>query len=122
MNQCMFNRHQCESVIISYFRFFRQFVYVQQQVKRILFLLLYCFFSSFEGLIALAYSVKSSAKADVNFHDKARLYSRRALCWNIISVVLVIFSFIMVFVNYVLCIEYSLFLFRLVSSFIPSMK
>ncbi|CAF3428699.1 unnamed protein product [Rotaria sp. Silwood1] len=44
----------------------------------------------FEGLIALAYSLKSSAKADVNFHDKARRYSRYALIWNIISVILVI--------------------------------
>ncbi|CAF0946805.1 unnamed protein product [Rotaria sp. Silwood1] len=42
------------------------------------------------GLIALAYSLKSSAKADVNFHDKARRYSRYALIWNIISVILVI--------------------------------
>jgi len=40
------------------------------------------------GLIALGYSLKSSAKADVNLHDKSRLYSRRAFYWNIISVVL----------------------------------
>jgi len=39
------------------------------------------------GLVALAYSLKSSAKADVKFHDKARLYSRRALLWNILSVI-----------------------------------
>ncbi|UJR23085.1 hypothetical protein I4U23_026108 [Adineta vaga] len=44
------------------------------------------------GLIALAYSIKSSAKADVNFHDKARLYSRRALFWNILSIVFAIIS------------------------------
>ncbi|CAF1581927.1 unnamed protein product [Adineta ricciae] len=48
------------------------------------------------GLIALAYSIKSSAKADVNFHDKARLYSRRALWWNIVSIVLSILSTILV--------------------------
>ncbi|CAF2454103.1 unnamed protein product [Rotaria sp. Silwood2] len=40
------------------------------------------------GLIALAYSLKSSAKADVNFHDKAQRYSRYALTWNIISIIL----------------------------------
>ena len=48
------------------------------------------------GLIALGYSLKSSAKADVNLHDKSRLYSRRAFFWNIISIVLAIFSFILV--------------------------
>ncbi|CAF1233468.1 unnamed protein product [Adineta ricciae] len=48
------------------------------------------------GLIALAYSIKSSAKADVNFHDKARLYSRRALWWNIVSIVLSIVCTILV--------------------------
>jgi hypothetical protein len=52
--------------------------------------------SSFQGLIALAYSLKSSAKADVKFHDKARLYARRALLWNLISVIFVVFSFILV--------------------------
>jgi hypothetical protein len=50
----------------------------------------------FEGIIALAYSIKSSAKADVQFHEKARLYSRRALFWNIISIVFGILSTIMV--------------------------
>lgn len=48
------------------------------------------------GLIALAYSLKSSAKADVKFHDKARLYSRRALIWNWISVIFAVLSTIMV--------------------------
>ncbi|CAF0725176.1 unnamed protein product [Rotaria sp. Silwood1] len=48
------------------------------------------------GLIALAYSLKSSAKADVKFHDKARLYARRALLWNLISVILVICSLFMI--------------------------
>ncbi|CAF0761100.1 unnamed protein product [Didymodactylos carnosus] len=54
------------------------------------------------GLIALAYSLKSSAKADVNFLDKARSYSHRALIWNLISLVLFTFSFMMtlVFVYY----------------------
>jgi len=50
------------------------------------------------GLIALAYSLKSSAKADVKFHDKAGLYSRRALLWNLISVIFAVFSLIMVLV------------------------
>jgi len=50
------------------------------------------------GLIALAYSLKSSAKADVKFHDKARLYSRRALLWNLISVIFAVISFIIVLV------------------------
>ncbi|CAF0971665.1 unnamed protein product, partial [Didymodactylos carnosus] len=55
-----------------------------------------------DGLIALAYSLKSSAKADVNFLDKARSYSHRALIWNLISLVLFTFSFMMtlVFVYY----------------------
>lgn len=48
------------------------------------------------GLIALAYSIKSSAKADVKFHEKARLYARRALIWNLISVILIVLSFIAV--------------------------
>ncbi|CAF0841623.1 unnamed protein product [Rotaria sordida] len=53
------------------------------------------------GLIALAYSIKSSAKADVNFHDKARRYSRYALIWNIISVIFVIaLTIFTVFVYY----------------------
>ncbi len=52
----------------------------------------------FQGLIALAYSLKSSAKADVKFHDKARLYSRRALLWNLISVIFAVFSVIMVLI------------------------
>jgi hypothetical protein len=47
-------------------------------------------------VIALAYSLKSSAKADVKFYDKARLYSRRALFWNILSVVFTIFMLILV--------------------------
>jgi hypothetical protein len=50
----------------------------------------------------LAYSIKSSAKADVKFHDKARLYSRRALFWNLISVILTIFLFIMVLILFYL--------------------
>jgi len=50
------------------------------------------------GLIALAYSLKSSAKADVQFYEKAKLYSRRALLWNLISLVLFMFSVLMVFV------------------------
>lgn len=45
---------------------------------------------SLQGLIALAYSLKSSAKADVNYHDKARLYSRYALLWNLLSVIIAI--------------------------------
>jgi len=45
----------------------------------------------FTGLIALAYSLKSSAKADVKFYDKARLYSRRALFWNLASVIFAVF-------------------------------
>ena len=48
------------------------------------------------GLIALAYSLKSSAKADVKFHNKALLYSRRALLWNLVSLVFAVLSFIMV--------------------------
>ncbi|CAF1021664.1 unnamed protein product [Adineta steineri] len=52
------------------------------------------------GLIALAYSLKSSAKADVNFHDKARLYSRRALFWNIVSCVLAVLSIFAVLVYF----------------------
>lgn len=48
------------------------------------------------GLIALAYSLKSSAKADVKFHNKAQLYSRRALLWNLVSLVFAVLSFIMV--------------------------
>jgi hypothetical protein len=51
---------------------------------------------SLKGLIALAYSLKSSAKADVKFDDKARLYSRRALLWNIISAIFAILSIILV--------------------------
>jgi len=54
------------------------------------------FFFFLKGLIALAYSLKSSAKADVQFHDKARLYSRRALLWNIISAIFAIISIILV--------------------------
>ncbi|CAF0910019.1 unnamed protein product [Adineta ricciae] len=50
------------------------------------------------GLIALAYSLKSSAKADVQFHDKARLYSRRALIWNLCSVVFAFLSVVMVLI------------------------
>ncbi|CAF3389300.1 unnamed protein product [Rotaria socialis] len=52
------------------------------------------------GLVALAYSLKSSAKADVNFHDKARMYSRYALIWNIISVV---FAVVVFFVTIAVC-------------------
>lgn len=63
-----------------------------------LFLLFECLMIFFlEGLIALAYSLKSSAKADVKFHDKARLYARRALLWNLISVLFIALFFIMVF-------------------------
>lgn len=51
-----------------------------------------------QGLIALAYSLKSSAKADVQFHDKARLYSRRALIWNLCSVVFAFLSIVMVLI------------------------
>lgn len=51
-----------------------------------------------QGLIALAYSLKSSAKADVKFHDKARLYARRALLWNLISVIFIALFFIMVWI------------------------
>jgi hypothetical protein len=95
MGQIIIKRHQFVFVIILYFHFFRLFVYAQQQViNKILYFLINCFF--FQGLIALAYSLKSSAKADVKFHDKARLYARRALLWNLISVILVVFSFIMV--------------------------
>jgi len=50
------------------------------------------------GLIALAYSLKSSAKADVKFLDKARLYSRRALIWNLISLVISVFSLVMMLI------------------------
>ncbi|CAF2077160.1 unnamed protein product [Rotaria magnacalcarata] len=50
------------------------------------------------GLVALAYSLKSSAKADVNFHDKARMYSRYAFIWNIISVVVAIVVFLVTIV------------------------
>ncbi|CAF1400776.1 unnamed protein product [Adineta steineri] len=50
------------------------------------------------GLVALAYSLKSSAKADVKFHDKAQLYSRRALLWNIISVIFAVLVVVMVLV------------------------
>ena len=55
------------------------------------------------GLIALAYSLKSSAKADVKFHDKARLYSRRALFWNLVSVIFAVASVFLVlaFIYYV---------------------
>ncbi|CAF2059809.1 unnamed protein product [Rotaria magnacalcarata] len=48
------------------------------------------------GLVALAYSLKSSAKADVKFHDKARLYSRRALLWNLISIIVATASIFLV--------------------------
>ncbi|CAF1348883.1 unnamed protein product [Didymodactylos carnosus] len=44
------------------------------------------------GIVALAYSLKSSAKADVQFLDKARRYSRRAKIWNLISVALCVVS------------------------------
>ncbi|UJR25823.1 hypothetical protein I4U23_007173 [Adineta vaga] len=50
------------------------------------------------GLIALAYSLKSSAKADVKFHDKARLYSRRALIWNLLSVIFAVLTIAMVLI------------------------
>ncbi|CAF0854336.1 unnamed protein product, partial [Didymodactylos carnosus] len=50
------------------------------------------------GLIALAYSLKSSAKADIKFLDKARLYSRRALIWNLISLVIAVFSLVMMLI------------------------
>ncbi|CAF1382729.1 unnamed protein product [Didymodactylos carnosus] len=40
------------------------------------------FLCSASGIVALAYSLKSSAKADAKFSDKARLYSRRAKIWN----------------------------------------
>jgi hypothetical protein len=53
-------------------------------------------FFLFEGLIALAYSIKSSAKADINFHEKARLYSRRALLWNLLSVIFAVLSVVLV--------------------------
>ena len=60
--------------------------------------LLSCFSLYVQGLIALAYSLKSSAKADVQFHDKARLYSRRALIWNLCSVVFAFLSVVMVLI------------------------
>jgi len=50
------------------------------------------------GVVALAYSLKSSAKADVKFVDKARLYSRRALLWNILSVIFAIVTIVLVLV------------------------
>jgi hypothetical protein len=79
-----------------YFHSSRHFVYALQQViNTINGIILFSFFYS-QGLVALAYSLKSSAKADVKFHDKARLYSRRALLWNLISVIFVIVSLIMV--------------------------
>jgi hypothetical protein len=65
-----------------------------KQNARILFYLIFFF----QGLIALAYSLKSSAKADVKFHDKARLYSRRALLWNLVSVIFAVFSLILVLI------------------------
>ncbi|CAF2312569.1 unnamed protein product [Rotaria sp. Silwood2] len=71
---------------------------VQQPAVRIRHYFVFSLFSAIclcpaTGLIALAYSLKSSAKADVKFHDKARLYARRALLWNLISVILVLAFF-----------------------------
>ncbi|CAF1215248.1 unnamed protein product [Rotaria sordida] len=74
---------------------------VQQAPARVRHYFMFSLFSAIclcpaTGLVALAYSLKSSAKADVKFHDKARLYSRRALLWNLISIVLALCSFFMV--------------------------
>lgn len=68
------------------------------------------------GLIALAYSIKSSAKADVNFHEKARLYSRRALFWNLVSIIFAVISFIGVRMSR----EYPRWIFDLISRHLSS--
>jgi len=80
-------------------------IHVQQAPVRIRHYFVFSLFSALclcplTGLIALAYSLKSSAKADVKFHDKARLYSRRALFWNLASVVFAVISCI---VTLILC-------------------
>ncbi|CAF1562411.1 unnamed protein product, partial [Didymodactylos carnosus] len=52
------------------------------------------------GIIALAYSLKSSAKADAKCLDKARLYSRRAKIWNLIPVALYVLKTLDEFLMY----------------------
>jgi len=78
-------------------------MHVQNVAVRVRHYFLFSLFSAIclcpaTGLIALAYSIKSSAKADVNFHEKSQLYSRRALLWNLISVVFAVVSFILAFI------------------------
>ncbi|CAF0974352.1 unnamed protein product [Adineta steineri] len=78
-------------------------IHVQQAPPNIRHYFVFSLFSAIclcpaTGLVALAYSLKSSAKADVKFHDKAQLYSRRALLWNIISVIFAVLVVVMVLV------------------------
>jgi len=101
MDRLKSNQHHLFAFdIILVFHYFRFFAYVQQQVISELIVILFADLNLSSqkktGLIALAYSIKSSAKADVKFHDKARLYARRALLWNLVSVLLVVLSFVAV--------------------------
>ncbi|CAF2215433.1 unnamed protein product, partial [Rotaria magnacalcarata] len=73
--------------------FIHESLHFQKQSVRIRHYFVFSLFSAIclcpaTGLIALAYRLKSSAKADVNFHGKAQLYSWRSLFWNIFSIIL----------------------------------